>query len=419
MRTVRTALAAILAVLAFAAFESSADAQARRGESGSSSGTSRSTSVTKTRPSSSKSSGTVTRKSSERPVVTRPESGKSNIQSRPSGQVKPQNKPDPAYRKPSQTKPSVQPRPGSPVEAYEKSGTSVKRPSSPTPPSSQVRPSSGRPSANTRPHGGRSENNVSPRPTVRHDAGHRPDRPVKVRPDRRPAPQKIHPRHKDFITYDRPSHFGARNNHFYGHKVKMLPSYVRKHTHHGVTYYCHNNVWYRPFGGYYVVCRPPFGTVLAANLVADMVWTAVRLSYYNTVAHTYGTISQNNAYIAQQNEIIARNNAEIAAQNQAIAMNQQLASQANALADRLGLVQSYAAAGKSYFYQDGVFYTQGADGEYQVIVPPAGALVEMLPDDSETIVLDGTEYYKVDDTIYRVIVSEGRAYFEVLGQLYS
>lgn len=425
MRTVRTAFAAILAVLAFAAFESSADAQARRGESGSSSGASRNTSVTKTRPSSSKPSGKVTRKSPERPAVTRPESGKPNLQSRPSGQVKPQSRPDQDVRKPSQTRPSVQTKPSAPVKTYGQPGSSVKRPSSQTrpssqiPPSSQTRPSSGRPSVNARPQNGRPGNNASSRPSVRHDAGQRPDRPVPVRPDRRPEPQKIHPHHRDFITYDRPSHFGARSNHFYGHRVKMLPSFVRRHTYHGVTYYCHNDVWYRPLGGYYVVCRPPFGTVLAANLVADMVWTAVRLSYYNTVADTYSTISQNNAYIAQQNEVIARNNAEIAAQNQAIAMNQQLASQANALADRLGLIQSYASAGKSYFYQDGVFYTQNADGEYQVIVPPAGALVEMLPDDSETIVLDGNEYYKVDDTIYRVIVSEGRAYFEVLGQLCS
>jgi hypothetical protein len=32
---------------------------------------------------------------------------------------------------------------------------------------------------------------------------------------------------------------------------------------------------------------------------------------------------------------------------------------------------------------------------------------------------DGNEYYKVDDTIYRVVVIEGKPYFEVLGQLYA
>jgi kynureninase len=186
-----------------------------------------------------------------------------------------------------------------------------------------------------------------------------------------------------------------------------------------VTYYCYNDIWYRPFGGYYVVCRPPFGTVLAADLIADIAWTAVRISYYNTVADTFRTINENNEYIARQNEIIAQNNAVMAAQNQTIAMNQQLAAQAYGLADELGLVQSYAAADSEYYYQDGVFYVQNKNGEYKVIVPPAGALVEALPDDFDMVTLNGEEYYKVDDTVYRVTVAEGKPYFEVLGQMYS
>ena len=168
-----------------------------------------------------------------------------------------------------------------------------------------------------------------------------------------------------------------------------------------------------------MVCRPPLGTVLAANLIADMTWAAVRLSYYYTVANTYDKISENNAYIAQQNAVIAQNNATIAAQNQTIAMNQQLAAQAYGLANELGLVQSYAAAGSPYYYQDGVFYSVDSDNEYKVILPPAGALVETLPEDYEMVTLGGKEYYKVDDTVYRVTISEGKPYFEVLGQLYA
>jgi hypothetical protein len=187
-----------------------------------------------------------------------------------------------------------------------------------------------------------------------------------------------------------------------------------------VTYYCYNDIWYRPYGGYYVVCRPPFGTVLAANLIADMTWAAVRLSYYYTVANTYSTINENNKYIAEQNAIIAQNNATIAAQNAQIAASQQQAQAAYGLATQLGLVQSYAAAGSDYYYQDGVFYVMDASGEYKVIVPPAGALVEALPEDFDMVTLaDGNEYYKVDDTIYRVVVIEGKPYFEVLGQLYA
>ena len=105
-------------------------------------------------------------------------------------------------------------------------------------------------------------------------------------------------------------------------------------------------------------------------------------------------------------------------QNQTIAENQQLAQQAYSLANKLGLVQNFADANVQYMYQDGVFYTQAANGEYVVIVPPAGALVEYIPEDFETVILDGNEYYKVDNTIYSVAIVDGKAYFEVIGQYY-
>ena len=145
----------------------------------------------------------------------------------------------------------------------------------------------------------------------------------------------------------------------------------------------------------------------------------MKFSYYNTVADTCRQINDNNSYIAEQNAIIAQNNATIASQNQTIAMNAAQASAASANADRFGLVQSYANAASEYFYQDGVFYSKAANGEYQVIVPPAGALVESLPDDYEMVTLDGNEYYKVDDTVYKVVLNDGKPYFEVMGQLFS
>ena len=423
MRTVRTAFATILTALAFVAFESGADAQARRGESrsttGTSSTTSRSRNVTVTKPNNSKPSGAVTRQTGTSP--------------RPSGAVRPAA---PSDRKQPAARPSVN------TSGEKKPSTTVSRPAT------QTRPVTTRPSGNavkpakpgnngaykspdrdkpvsvSRPAARPSRpSSTAPagRPSVRPDAGHaeKPGKPVQHRHDRRPEPPRVHPHDRDFIVYDRPSHFWTGHNHCYGHRVRILPSHVRRYFYHGVTYYCYNDIWYRPFGGYYVVCRPPRGTILAANLIADMTWAAVRLSYYYTVTNTYRKISENNAYIAQQNAIIAQNNATIAAQNQAIAMNQQLAAQAYGLANELGLVQSYAAAGSPYYYQDGVFYSMDSDGEYKVILPPAGALVENLPEDYEMVTLNGEEYYKVDDTVYRVTISEGKPYFEVLGQLYA
>ena len=259
------------------------------------------------------------------------------------------------------------------------------------------------------------------RPAASPAKGHelRQKAPVQIRPDHKHDRPRVHPVHRDFIAYDRPSHFWKPAHHYFGHRVRILPSRAVIHVHHGISYYCYNDIWYRPYGGYYVVCRPPFGTVLAANIISDIVWTAVRFSYYNTVVNTYSRINENNRYIAEQNEIIARNNAVIASQNQTIAMNQQQAQASYGLADRLGLIQSYAAVGSEYFYQDGVFYSKAANGEYNVIIPPAGALVETLPEDYEIVSLDGDDYYKVDDTVYKVTLNEGRPYFEVLGQLYS
>lgn len=122
-----------------------------------------------------------------------------------------------------------------------------------------------------------------------------------------------------------------------------------------------------------VVIRPSYGTIIAANIAANMAWTAVNMAY---------------------------------------------AQQTYELAKQLKLAQSAAEADAEYLYRDGVFYTRAANGEYMVIVPPAGALVEALPDDFETVTIDGNDYYKVDDTVYALVIIDGKAYFEVIGQLY-
>ena len=66
-----------------------------------------------------------------------------------------------------------------------------------------------------------------------------------------------------------------------------------------------------------------------------------------------------------------------------------------------------------------MFYINNDNGRYQTIVPPAGALVQSLPDDYDIITLGGVEYYRVDDTVYRLTLVEGAPYLEVLGQMYG
>lgn len=214
-----------------------------------------------------------------------------------------------------------------------------------------------------------------------------------------------------------PSHFHMAGHHHYGHYLHVLPRYEIRH-YWGRDYYYYNNIWYRYYSGRYWVCRPPFGYIFTP--LADAVYTACRFAYYFDNLYYYNTINENARTIQEQNSTIAANNALIAQQNSTIAMNSSMAAASSSLANSLGLVQSYADANMEYFYNDGVFYIKGADGQYTVIVPPAGAVVEKLPDDFEIIELGGGTYYKVDDTVYRMIVTaEGSACFEVLGQIMS
>lgn len=214
-----------------------------------------------------------------------------------------------------------------------------------------------------------------------------------------------------------PAHFHVRGPHHYGHYIPGAPPRYRLYHYWGRDYYYYDNIWYRYYGGRYWICRPPWGYVFSP--LADAVFTACEFAYYFDRIHYYNTINENAQTIAAQNEAIAANNAVLASQNDAIARGAAAAQASGDLASSLGLVQSYASASTEYYYNDGVFYVKDADGQYTVIVPPAGALVETLPEDYEIVTLGGKEYYKVDDTIYRMVVIDNKAMFEVLGQLVS
>lgn len=230
---------------------------------------------------------------------------------------------------------------------------------------------------------------------------------------------RIPPRDRDFMHYDRPGHFYDHHHpHCFGFRVEVLPPRYKVVRYFGIDYYIYNDVYYRPYRGHYIVCRPPFGVTIARSVV-DISFATVNFAYYSNVYRTFGAIDSNNRYIDQQNRIIAQNNATIMAQNRAIAMNPNSALSSYEIANRLGLVQSYAYADRNYFYQDGVFYIVNAGGQYQVIVPPAGALVQNLPEDYDIITLGGVQYYRVDDTVYRLTLVSGSPYLEVLGQMYG
>ena len=239
-----------------------------------------------------------------------------------------------------------------------------------------------------------------------------------MRVDDRHNMYRIPPRQRDPMPWDRPGYFWGDHPHYYGYRITALPPSWRRISHWGIDYYYYNGIYYRPFGGSYVVCRPPFGTPLE-RAIDRAILRAIRFAYYYDTYRTYESVFDYYNVIARQNLIIAQQNARIIARNANYAINSNRALSAYELANRLGLVQSYAYANADYFYQDGVFYNISASGVYTTIVPPAGALVTSLPDDYEIIVMDGIEYYMVDNTVYRTTVFEGEPYLEVLGQMYG
>ena len=227
---------------------------------------------------------------------------------------------------------------------------------------------------------------------------------------------RVAPSDRAFIEHGHSAVFYHDGPHYYGYRVHTLPPHHRIHVHWGIDYYFCDGIYYRFWDNCYHICRPPFG-IFFDRALYNLDLILLDFAYYNTVYRSYSRINDNYRTIQEQNEIIARNNAEIAAQNQIIANSNKAANASYDLASRLGLFQSYADANVNYYYDDGIFFIEDKDGQYKTIVPPAGALISELPDDYEIITLAGDEYYKVDDTVYRMIFSNGKAYFEVLGQL--
>ena len=252
--------------------------------------------------------------------------------------------------------------------------------------------------------------------TPRNFEGGREPNHVQMHPGPGHNMERIPPHRRDPMPFGRAVRFWDGGRHYFGYRVSYLPSRYIREVYWGVPYYILDGIYYRHYGGHYYVCRPPFG-VFFDPVLDNMLYSVCNFAYYYDVYNTYRTINENAKTIASQNETIAANNATIARQNADIALNTERAAKSYKEADNLGLVQSYADAGSEYYYEDGVFFIKDKNGKYITIVPPAGALVRELPDDYETITLDGEEYYKVDDTVYKLSIIDGSPYFEVLGQL--
>lgn len=158
----------------------------------------------------------------------------------------------------------------------------------------------------------------------------------------------------------RPGGFTPRPSvhHYYGYYVNTLPFGARVIYRGPHTYYYADGRYYRFTDNRYIVCRPPVGAVIAKTLVdgiIDLVAYSVRDSYGRT--HRY------------------------------------------------------------YTDGDGVYYLKSGSN-YIVVDPPVGAIVYELPYGYEEVVINGTKYYRVDDTIYELVYNGPQNYyFEVVGSI--
>lgn len=226
-------------------------------------------------------------------------------------------------------------------------------------------PGSVRPVSNDRIHGTSSYTRQPGQGSRPGEIGGRPgDRPggpnAGPRPGNRPPGG---PRPGAFIPHDRPAPFHGHHHHCYGCRIHSLPYGYVRHIWHDIVFYECAGVFYRCIAGEYFVCRPPYGYIFAPSVL--------------TVAPA--PIIINVTPSAPQPTI----------QNTASAVN--------------------------YYYEDGVFFYLNADGQYEVIEAPVGAIVEYLPEDFETVVIDGKELYKVDYTLFKTVVLQGKPMFEVVG----
>ena len=197
---------------------------------------------------------------------------------------------------------------------------------------------------------------------VQHQNAASPSRPGSqsnlARPAGRPASHPVN-RNMGFSKgAPRPVYHPAP--HRYSYRPGGLPVGARPYVHAGIRYYHLNGIFYRPYKTGYIICRPPVGYRFERALLHATLTAVI----FDRVAD---------------------------------AINE--------------------SRRQDYYYNDGVYYTRSDNDYYTVVEAPVGALVKQIPDDYTIVEIEGIEYYKVDDTLYKTTVYDGIPYFEVVAHM--
>jgi hypothetical protein len=69
-----------------------------------------------------------------------------------------------------------------------------------------------------------------------------------------------------------------------------------------------------------------------------------------------------------------------------------------------------------YFYSDGLYY-QYENSQYTVVEPPVGAAISTLPDNAQSIMINGIQYYELNGVYYQPITKDdGSVVYQVAGK---
>ena len=281
----------------------------------------------------------------------------------------------PSEAKPSGTKPSGTTASDRAKKPTVTTGSSTKPASStPSKPSSkpsvrpESKPSSHQPSAKpgNKPSGshgvkvgGDDHKGHSPKPGTSHKPDHKPGK-YTGHYESHPTPGHDYGHHmpdridrKPGLYHPKPNYHHA--DHYFGHFINTLPRGYHSRRYNKIRYYYYDGIYYRRVNGYYCICRPPFGVKIAMNLFG--------------IIPAPVWFSPNARYIYND-----------------------------------------------CYCWDGVFYRLRGR-YYHVIEPPIGALIPQIPADYEIVMMNGSTCYRVEDTLYQMVVLDGRIWFEVIANL--
>jgi len=70
-----------------------------------------------------------------------------------------------------------------------------------------------------------------------------------------------------------------------------------------------------------------------------------------------------------------------------------------------------------FYYNNGLFYQQYDNTQYEVVAPPMGAIVPNVPEDAKSITIDGIQYYELNGIYYQpVTTSDGTTGYKIVGK---